>query len=72
MSRPRILIADDHRIILEGLKRLLEAEFEVAGIVEDGRELLKAAARLRPDVIVADISMPNINGLEAVRQIHQA
>lgn len=72
MSRPRILIADDHRIILEGLKRLLEPEFEVAGTVEDGRELLKAAARLRPDVIVADISMPNINGLEAVRQIHQA
>jgi DNA-binding NarL/FixJ family response regulator len=72
MSRPRILIADDHRIILEGLRRLLEPEFEVAGAVEDGSELLKAAARLRPDVIVVDISMPNINGLEAVRQIHQA
>jgi len=71
MSRPRIVIADDHRIILEGLKKLLEAEFEVVEAVEDGRELLKAATRHRPDVIVADISMPNMNGLEAVRQIHK-
>jgi DNA-binding NarL/FixJ family response regulator len=71
MSRPRILLADDHRIILDGLKRVLEPEFEVAGAVEDGRELLKAAERLRPDVIVADISMPHLNGLEAVRQIHK-
>ena len=71
MSRPRILLADDHRIILDGLKRVLEPEFEVAGAVEDGRELLKAAERLRPDVIVVDISMPHLNGLEAVRQIHK-
>jgi DNA-binding NarL/FixJ family response regulator len=71
MPKPRILLADDHRIILDGLKRVLEPEFEVAGAVEDGRELLKAAARLRPDVIVADISMPYLNGLEAVRQIHK-
>ena len=70
MSRPRILLADDHRIILDGLKRVLEPEFEVAGAVKDGRELLKAAERLRPDVIVADISMPHLNGLEAVRKIH--
>lgn len=71
MSRPRIVIADDHRIILEGLKKLLEADFEVVGAAEDGVELLKAATRLRPDVIVVDISMPNMNGLEAVRQIHE-
>jgi DNA-binding NarL/FixJ family response regulator len=71
MSKPRIVLADDHRIILEGLKKLLEAEFEVVEAVEDGRELLKAATRQRPDVIVADISMPNMNGLEAVRQIHK-
>lgn len=71
MARSRILLADDHRIILDGLKRVLEPEFEVAGAVEDGRELLKAAERLRPDVIVADISMPHLNGLEAVRQIHK-
>jgi DNA-binding NarL/FixJ family response regulator len=71
MSRPRILLADDHRIILDGLKKVLDPEFEVAGSVEDGRELLKEAERLRPDVIVADISMPHLNGLEAVRQIHK-
>jgi len=69
MTKPRVLIADDHKIVLEGLKRLLDPEFDVVGTVEDGRELLEAAERLRPDVIVADISMPNLNGLEAVRQI---
>lgn len=69
MSRPRVLIADDHKIVVEGLKRLLDPEFDVVGAVEDGRELLKAAEKLRPDVIVADISMPSLNGIEAVRQI---
>jgi DNA-binding NarL/FixJ family response regulator len=69
MSRPRILIADDHRIVVEGLKRLLDPEFDVLGAVADGRELLAAAEKLRPDVIVADISMPNLNGIEAARQI---
>jgi DNA-binding NarL/FixJ family response regulator len=69
MFKPRVLIADDHRIVLEGLKKLLDQEFEVIGTVEDGRELLKAAGKLRPDVIVADISMPNLNGIEAIRQI---
>ena len=69
MSRPRVLIADDHKIVLEGLKKLLDSEFEVAGAVEDGRELVKAVEKLRPDVIVVDISMPNLNGIEAVRQI---
>jgi DNA-binding NarL/FixJ family response regulator len=69
MSRPRILIADDHKIVVEGLKKLLDPEFEIAGAVEDGRELVKAAEELRPDVIVADISMPNLNGIDAVRQI---
>jgi DNA-binding NarL/FixJ family response regulator len=71
MSRPRVLIADDHRIVLEGLKRLLSPEFHVVGTVEDGQDLPKAAELLHPDVIVADISMPNLNGLEAVRQIHR-
>jgi len=69
MSKPRVLIADDHRIVVEGLKKLLSPEFEIAGAVEDGRELVKAAEELRPDVIVADISMPNLNGIEAIRQI---
>jgi len=69
MSRPRVLIADDHRIVVEGLKKLLSPEFEIAGAVADGRELVKAAEKLRPDVIVADISMPGLNGIDAVLQI---
>jgi DNA-binding NarL/FixJ family response regulator len=69
MKRARILLADDHRILAEGLRRLLEPEFELVGIVEDGRALLIAAEKLLPDVIIADISMPLLNGIEAVRQI---
>jgi len=72
MNRPRLLLADDHRIIMEGLKTLLEPEFELVGMVEDGRALIEAAEKLRPDVIVADISMPRLNGIEAVRQIKKA
>jgi len=69
MTRPRVLLADDHRIVAEGLRSLIEPEFELVGIVEDGRALLDAAEQLRPDVIVADISMPLLNGIEAIRQI---
>ena len=72
MKRPRILLADDHKIVTEGLKGLLEPEFELVGIVEDGRALLAAAEKLRPDVIVADISMPLLNGIDSVRQIKKA
>ena len=68
-KRPRILLADDHRIVAEGLRGLLEPEFELVGIVEDGRALLAAAEKLRPDVIVADISMPLLNGIDSVRQM---
>jgi DNA-binding NarL/FixJ family response regulator len=69
MKKVRVLLADDHKIVAEGLRSLLEPEFELVGTVEDGRELLKAAERLKPDVIVVDISMPWLNGIEAVRQI---
>ena len=69
MSKPRILIADDHKIFAEGLKRLLNEDFEIAGVVGDGRQLVAAAEKLRPDAIVADISMPMLNGIDAVRQI---
>jgi DNA-binding NarL/FixJ family response regulator len=69
MRKIRVLLADDHKIVLEGLKGLLEPEFDLVGIVEDGRTLVKEAERLEPDVIVADISMPLLNGIEAVRQI---
>jgi DNA-binding NarL/FixJ family response regulator len=71
MNKIRVLLADDHKIVLEGLRSLLEPEFEIVGAVEDGRALLKAAKRLSPDVIVADISMPLLNGIEAVRQIKE-
>jgi DNA-binding NarL/FixJ family response regulator len=69
MSKSRVLIADDHKIVVEGLKKLLSFDFEVIGTVADGRELIAASEKLHPDVIVADISMPNLNGIEAVRQI---
>jgi len=69
MTKPRLLIADDHKIFAEGLKRLLKDDFDIAGLVEGGRELVANAEKLRPDVIVADISMPMLNGIEAVMQI---
>jgi DNA-binding NarL/FixJ family response regulator len=72
VTRPRILIADDHKIVVAGLKRLLDSDFDIAGIVEDGRELVSAANKLLPDVIIADISMPMLNGIEAVRQIKKS
>src|SRR3989304_381459 len=69
MKRPRVLLADDHKMVAEGIRSLLEPEFEVAGIVEDGRALVAAAKELWPDVIVADISMPLLNGIEAAEQL---
>ena len=64
-------MADDHKIVLEGLRNLLEPDFDLVGIAEDGRSLLSLAQKLQPDVIVADISMPLLNGIEAVRQIKE-
>jgi len=69
MNRVKVLLADDHLIVAEGLKRLLESEFELLGMVEDGRALITAAKELRPDVIVSDISMPELNGIEAFEEI---
>jgi DNA-binding NarL/FixJ family response regulator len=69
VSRPRVLLADDHRVVSEGLKRLLADDFELVGMVEDGRALVAAARKLQPDVIVADITMPHLNGIEAMAQL---
>lgn len=67
--RPHILLADDHVIVREGLVSLLQAEFDVVGEVNDGRTLIKEAERLQPDVVVTDVGMPLLNGLEAAPQI---
>jgi DNA-binding NarL/FixJ family response regulator len=72
MGQTRVLLADDHKIVAEGLRSLLEPEFELVGTVEDGRALIAAAEELKPDVIVADISMPLLNGIEAVRQLKRS
>jgi DNA-binding NarL/FixJ family response regulator len=72
MSRTRVLLADDHRMMAEGLKALLPDEFELVGIVEDGRAMLEAAEKLRPEVIVADIAMPNLNGFEALTRLRRS
>jgi DNA-binding NarL/FixJ family response regulator len=72
MKRIRILLADDHTLFSSMLKDLLEPEYEVVGSVTDGRELLKVAASVRPDVVVIDIGMPSLNGLDAGRRLKQA
>jgi len=69
MKKARVLIADDHSILLAGLKKLVEDTYEVVGTVEDGRALIEAAERLKPDLILMDISMPLLNGLDAARQL---
>jgi DNA-binding NarL/FixJ family response regulator len=69
MSKPRLLIADDHPIFAAGLRGLLEPEFAVVGVVADGRELVAAAKEHRPDLIVADVTMPLLNGIEAAVQL---
>ena len=69
MTRPRILMADDHTMLLEAFRTILESEFDVVGTVTDGRMLLEAFSRLHPDVVVLDIAMPLLNGLDAERQL---
>ena len=71
MHRSRILIADDHTLVADLCKKLLEMEFHVVGSVRDGRALLQSAADLRPDVIVVDIAMPILNGLDAGQQVKE-
>jgi DNA-binding NarL/FixJ family response regulator len=72
MARARLLLADDHSLVVAGLKKLLEPEFDVIGTVEDGRALVTCAQKMRPDVVLLDISMPLLNGIEAARQIHRS
>jgi DNA-binding NarL/FixJ family response regulator len=72
MQRTRVLLADDHQMLLDALKRILEPRYEVVGTVRDGRALLEAADRLQPDVVVVDIGMPQLNGLDAARHLKRS
>ena len=69
--RPRVLLADDHLLVAQALQSLLAPEFDLVGVVEDGRALIEAARTLRPDVIVADVAMPHLNGIDALVQLRQ-
>ena len=71
MNRPRLLLADDHTLMLDGIRMLLEPEFELVGCVEDGQMLLTAALESKPDVILLDISMPVLNGIDAAHQLRK-
>ena len=70
--RPRVLLADDHRMVAEALKSLLAPQYDLVGVVEDGHALIEAARTLRPDVIVADVTMPLLNGIDALVQLRKA
>ncbi len=72
MNRARVLVADDHEFVREGLVNLLRHKFDVVGAVADGHLLVDAATRLRPDVIVTDVSMPGLSGIEAFERLKAA
>lgn len=67
--KPRILLADDHALLAEGVRKILEPHFEIVGIAENGRSLLELAENLRPDAVLVDVSMPLLNGIDAARQL---
>jgi DNA-binding NarL/FixJ family response regulator len=71
MSLPRVLLADDHTLLLEAFRKLLADDCDVVGTATDGRTLLAQAAALRPDIAVVDVAMPLLNGLDAARQLKQ-
>jgi DNA-binding NarL/FixJ family response regulator len=72
VTRPRILIVDDHRVVAEGLVRLLGGAFEVVDTIDDGHLVLDAVSRLQPEVVILDLSLRNVSGLEAIHQLKQA
>src|SRR4029077_19634042 len=71
MDKPRLLLADDHELVTEGLRKLLAAEFEIVGMVKDGRAAVSAYEQLRPDVLLLDVTLPLLNGIEVARQVRQ-
>jgi len=72
LKRARVLLADDHLVVLDRVGALLSASFDVVGVVSNGQELISAGLRLDPDVIVADITMPGLSGIEAAHQLREA
>lgn len=72
MTKPRVLLADDHTLVLDGYRKLLEDQCEIVGFAEDGRTLLSMAEKLRPDIVTLDISMPQLNGIDAARMLHKS
>jgi DNA-binding NarL/FixJ family response regulator len=70
-QRPRVVLADDHAELIEGLRRLLEPQFDVVGTAEDGQTVLAVAKNLKPDLLVLDISMPRVGGIEAARKLRK-
>jgi DNA-binding NarL/FixJ family response regulator len=71
VTRPRVLLADDHRVVAQGLKSMLSVEFELVGMATDGRAMVEAAKTLHPDVIVADVSMPVLSGIDALEMLRR-
>ena len=69
MSKPRILLADDHVLVLEGFRRILEGQYDLVGTAGDGRALIEAAKTLQPDIVILDVSMPLLNGIDAAAQL---
>ena len=69
MNKPRVLLADDHTLVLDGFQKLLETHCELVGTAEDGRAVVEAAERLKPDLVLLDIAMPRLNGIEAARKL---
>ena len=72
MKKPKVLLVDDHRIVAEGLRGLLSDEFDLIGVAADGREMIEQCSRLSPDVVVVDISMPLLNGIDAVHKLRES
>ena len=71
MPKPRILLADDHAVVLEGFRRILEKQYDLVGTVENGRALLEAATKLQPDIVILDVSMPLLNGIDAATRLRK-
>src|SRR5262249_61706841 len=71
MNRPRILLADDHTLLLDGLRNLLERHYDLVGMVQDGQSVVSAAQRLHPDLVLMDVAMPVLNGLQAGQRLRE-